>query len=156
MSCTRRGNCCTRSHAVRALTALAFVLSCADPSHFAKSRQVGPYLMLVSATDQSGKSDPQKRISKHGNELTMKEAAGQLRPLRARSFRRGLRPQASRRKDRREGRKEHQETRGGGGSEKVLGAVAPSIDYGRGLRTAVQREPSRVPSTALARCDTEC
>jgi transposase len=26
----------------------------------------------VPATDQSGKSDPQKRISKHGNELTRK------------------------------------------------------------------------------------
>ena len=59
-------------HGVGALTALAFVLTLEDPSRFAKSRQVGPYLGLVPATDQSGKSDPQRRISKHGNELTRK------------------------------------------------------------------------------------
>jgi transposase len=59
-------------HGVGALTALAFVLILEDPSRFAKSRQVGPYLGLVPATDQSGKSDPQKRISKHGNELARK------------------------------------------------------------------------------------
>jgi len=45
-------------HGVGALTALAFVLTLEDPSRFAKSRQVGPYLGLVPATDQSGKSDP--------------------------------------------------------------------------------------------------
>ncbi len=59
-------------HGVGALTALAFVLTLEDPSRFAKSRQVGPYLGLVPATDQSGKSDPQRCISKHGNELTRK------------------------------------------------------------------------------------
>jgi transposase len=60
-------------HGVGALTALAFVLTLEDPSRFAKSRQeVGPYLGLVPTTDQSGKSDPQRRISKHGNELTRK------------------------------------------------------------------------------------
>jgi transposase len=40
-------------HGVGALTALAFVLTLEDPSRFAKSRQVGPYLGLVPATDQS-------------------------------------------------------------------------------------------------------
>ncbi|MCA1727943.1 MAG: IS110 family transposase [Actinobacteria bacterium] len=59
-------------HGVGPLTALAFVLTLEDPSRFAKSRQVGPYLGLVPATDQSGKSNPQKRISKHGNVLTRK------------------------------------------------------------------------------------
>jgi transposase len=59
-------------HGVGALTALTFVLTLEDPSRFAKSRQVGPYLGLVPATDQSGQSDPQRRISKHGNELTRK------------------------------------------------------------------------------------
>jgi transposase len=59
-------------HGVGALTALAFVLTLEDPSRFAKSRQVGPYLGLVPATDRSGASDPQRRISKHGNELTRK------------------------------------------------------------------------------------
>ena len=59
-------------HGVGALTALAFVLTLEDPSRFAKSRQVGPYLGLVPGAKQSGKSDPQKRISKHGNEMTRK------------------------------------------------------------------------------------
>ena len=59
-------------HGVGALTALAFVLTLEDPSRFAKSRQVGPYLGLVPSIDQSGGSDPQRRISKHGNELTRK------------------------------------------------------------------------------------
>ncbi len=59
-------------HGVGTLTALTFVLTLEDPSRFTKSRQVGPYLGLVPATDQSGKSDPQKRISKQGNELTRK------------------------------------------------------------------------------------
>ncbi len=59
-------------HGVGVLTALAFVLTLEDPSRFTKSRQVGPYLGLVPAIDQSGKSDPQKHISKHGNEMTRK------------------------------------------------------------------------------------
>lgn len=59
-------------HGVGALTALAFVLTLEDPSRFAKSRQVGPYLGLVPGAKQSGKSDPQKRISKHGDEMTRK------------------------------------------------------------------------------------
>jgi transposase len=59
-------------HGVGALSALTFVLTLEDPSRFAKSRQVGPYLGLVPATNQSGKSDPQKRISKQGNQLTRK------------------------------------------------------------------------------------
>src|SRR5215212_1787537 len=59
-------------HGVGALRALAFVLTLEDPSRFAKSRQVGPYLGLVPSTDQSGGSDPQRRISKHGNELRRK------------------------------------------------------------------------------------
>lgn len=59
-------------HGVGVLTALAFVLTLEDPSRFAKSRQVGPYLGLVPGAKQSDKSDPQKRISKHGNEMTRK------------------------------------------------------------------------------------
>jgi transposase len=56
-------------HGVGTLTALAFVLTLEDPSRFAKSRGVGAYLGLVPATDQSGRSDPEKHISKHGNEM---------------------------------------------------------------------------------------
>ena len=54
---------------VGVLSALAFVLTLEDPSRFAKSREVGAYLGLVPATDQSGKSDPEKHITKHGNKM---------------------------------------------------------------------------------------
>ncbi len=54
------------------ITALAFVLILEDPTRFAKSRDVGAYLGLVPNTDQSGDSDPQKRISKRGNQMLRK------------------------------------------------------------------------------------
>ena len=54
------------------LTALTFVLTLEDPSRFAKSRSVGAYLGLVPATDQSGDRDPQKHISKEGDEMLRK------------------------------------------------------------------------------------
>jgi len=54
---------------VGALTALTFVLTLEDPSRFVKSRTVGAYLGLVPARDQSGDRDPQKRISKEGDEM---------------------------------------------------------------------------------------
>jgi transposase len=57
---------------VGVLSALAFVLTLEDPSRFAKSREVGAYLGLVPATEQSGKSDPEKHISKHGNKMMRK------------------------------------------------------------------------------------
>jgi transposase len=51
------------------LTALTFVLTVEDPYRFEKSRSVGAYLGLVPARDQSGDRDPQRRISKEGDEL---------------------------------------------------------------------------------------
>jgi transposase len=54
---------------VGALTALTFVLTLEDPERFAKSRSVGAYLGLVPARDQSGVRDPQRRISKEGDEM---------------------------------------------------------------------------------------
>jgi transposase len=51
------------------LTALTFVLTLEDPYRFEKSRSVGAYLGLVPAKDQSGERDPQKRISKEGDEM---------------------------------------------------------------------------------------
>ena len=51
-------------HGVGVLTALTFVLTLEDPSRFAKSREVGAYLGLVPASDQSGGSDPEKHISR--------------------------------------------------------------------------------------------
>ncbi len=49
------------------LIALAFVLTLQDAGRFKKSRSVGPYLGLVPAKGQSGKSDPQLRITKEGD-----------------------------------------------------------------------------------------
>jgi transposase len=51
------------------LTALTFVLTLEDPYRFEKSRSVGAYLGLVPASDRSGERDPQKRISKEGDEM---------------------------------------------------------------------------------------
>jgi transposase len=54
------------------LTALAFVLTLEDPHRFERSRAVGAYLGLVPATNQSGDREPQKRISKEGDEMLRK------------------------------------------------------------------------------------
>ena len=58
------------------LTALTFVLTVDDPHRFEKSRSVGAYLGLVPARDQSGDRDPQKRISKEGDETLRKLLVG--------------------------------------------------------------------------------
>src|SRR5215218_4395496 len=58
------------------LTALAFVLTLEDPYRFEKSRAVGAYLGLVPARDQSGDRDPQKHISKEGDEMLRKLLVG--------------------------------------------------------------------------------
>ena len=58
------------------LTALTFVLTLEDPHRFEKSRSVGAYLGLVPATERSGESDPQKRISKEGDEMLRKLLVG--------------------------------------------------------------------------------
>ena len=61
---------------IGALTALTFVLTLEDPYRFEKSRCVGAYLGLVPATDQSGDRDPQKRISKEGDEMLRRLLVG--------------------------------------------------------------------------------
>ena len=58
------------------LTALTFVLTLEDPYRFEKSRSVGAYLGLVPATARSGDKDPQKRISKEGDEMLRKLLVG--------------------------------------------------------------------------------
>jgi transposase len=58
------------------LTALTFVLTLEDPYRFERSRSVGAYLGLVPATDRSGDRDPQKRISKEGDEMLRKLLVG--------------------------------------------------------------------------------
>jgi transposase len=61
---------------VGSLTALTFVLTLGDPYRFEKSRSVGAYLGLVPARDQSGDRDPQKHISKEGDEMLRKLLVG--------------------------------------------------------------------------------
>ena len=58
------------------LTALTFVLTLEDPHRFEKSRSVGAYLGLVPATSQSGERDPQKHISKEGDEMLRRLLVG--------------------------------------------------------------------------------
>ena len=48
------------------------MLTVEDPHRFEKSRSVGAYLGLVPATDRSGDRDPQKHISKEGDEMLRK------------------------------------------------------------------------------------
>jgi transposase len=52
---------------VGTLTALAFVLTIADPNRFSKSRQVGSYFGLRPRQNQSGESAPQLGICKAGD-----------------------------------------------------------------------------------------
>jgi transposase len=49
------------------LSALVFVLTLEAPTRFDDSWAVGAYLGLVPGRDQSGDSDPQRRISKTGD-----------------------------------------------------------------------------------------
>lgn len=49
------------------LTSLAYVLAIEDPERFARSRTVGAYLGLVPKQRDSGKQEPQLRISKVGD-----------------------------------------------------------------------------------------
>jgi transposase len=58
------------------LTALTFVLTLENPHRFEKSRSVGAYLGLVPATDRSGDRDPQRRISKEGDEMLRRLLVG--------------------------------------------------------------------------------
>jgi transposase len=52
---------------VGSLTALAYVVTIVDPRRFASSRKVGSYLGLRPGRYQSGRSDPQLRITKAGD-----------------------------------------------------------------------------------------
>jgi transposase len=61
---------------VGVLTALTFVLTLEDPHRFERSRSVGAYLGLVPAKEQSGDRDPQRRISKEGDEMLRRLLVG--------------------------------------------------------------------------------
>lgn len=49
------------------ITSLAFVLTLEEPSRFARSRDVGPFLGLTPKRDQSGETDKPLSITKAGN-----------------------------------------------------------------------------------------
>jgi transposase len=66
---------------VGTLTALAFVLTVEDPARFGDSRAVGAYLGLVPDRDQSGDSDPQRRISKRGDRMLRRLLVGSAQYL---------------------------------------------------------------------------
>ena len=58
------------------LTALAFVLILEDPDRFRTSRSVGAYAGLTPGTHQSGEHDPQRRISRQGDEMLRRLLVG--------------------------------------------------------------------------------
>jgi transposase len=111
---------------VGTLTALSFVLTLEDPHRFEKSRSVGAYLGLVPATYRSGESDPQKTHLQGGRPDAEEAACGQ-RPLRPRSLRIGLGPEAPRGEDSLSGSQELKETGGGGRGQKTCGALAQAV-----------------------------
>lgn len=51
------------------ITALTYRLTLGDPNRFQRSRQVGAYLGLTPGQRQSGRSDPELRITKAGDKL---------------------------------------------------------------------------------------
>src|SRR6201984_997090 len=55
---------------------LPYVLTLENPEHFAKSRDVGPYLGLVPKQEDSGESQPQLGISKAGDTMVRKLLVG--------------------------------------------------------------------------------
>ncbi len=54
------------------MTSLAYLLTPETPLMFATSRDVGPYLGLVPAQEDSGDSQPQLGISKAGDRMLRK------------------------------------------------------------------------------------
>jgi Transposase IS116/IS110/IS902 family len=113
------------------------VLTVEDPYRFERSRSVGAYLGLVPATDRSGDSDPQKRISKEGDEMLRRLLVGSSHYI--------LGPFGSDSDLRRHGQKtclprsqELKEASGGGRGKEALCALASVVGYGRALRSAPQ------------------
>jgi transposase len=58
------------------ITSLAYVLTLENPKRFVKSRDVGPYLGLVPAQEDSGESQPQLGISKAGDRMVRRLLVG--------------------------------------------------------------------------------
>ena len=58
------------------ITALAYALTLENPERFAQSREVGPYLGLVPKQEDSGDSQPQRRITKRGDMMVRQLLVG--------------------------------------------------------------------------------
>jgi hypothetical protein len=125
------------------LTALTFVLTVEDPYRFERSRCVGAYLGLVPARDQSGDRDPQKRISKEGDEMLRRLLVSSAHYILGPWL--GLGPKTSRTEDSLPRSQELKETSGGGCSEEALCATASVVGYSRGIRATAQHPPLRRP-----------
>jgi transposase len=132
------------------LTALTFVLTVEDPYRFEKSRTVGAYLGLVPATERSGERDPQKRISKEGDEMLRRLLVGSahyvLGPFGSDSdLRRHGQKIASR------GGKNSKKRAASGRGEEALCALAPPVGERRGLRPALQHPSAPIEGGGLKR-----
>lgn len=66
------------------VTSLCFVLTIEDPSRFRRRRDVGAFLGLRPRRRQSGKADPQLRISKEGDALTRRLLVSSARYIQGR------------------------------------------------------------------------
>ena len=64
---------CRQVYGVGKIGSVAFVaIIGGNPNRFEHARDVGPYLGLVPKQDQSGESEKQKRMTKHGSKLVRK------------------------------------------------------------------------------------
>lgn len=57
----------TQVKGVGVISGMRFILTLQDPRRFARNRAVGAFIGLTPRRDQSGRSDPQKRITKAGD-----------------------------------------------------------------------------------------
>ncbi len=135
-----------RVRGVGPVTALAFVLTLADPGRFARSRDVGPYLGLVPRQRQSSGHDPAAAHLQGRRRVPATPPRG-LRALHPRALRRGLRPAPLGPRAGRVGGGPGAAGSGRGGRGPTPGRAAPPSLAGRGLRPG----PSRHGASRVAR-----
>jgi transposase len=118
------------------ITALPYVLTLENPERFAKSRDVGPYLGLVSKQEDSRDSQPQLRMTKMGDVMVRQLLVGSahyiLGPFGPDT---DLRCYGLRLSER--GREEREEARRGGGSAQAGGTAAPTVGERRGRASSI-------------------
>lgn len=66
---TPAAKCVRQIHGIGPITSLCYVLTIDDPRRFARSREIGPYLGLAPARNQSGERDPEMHITKAGDTM---------------------------------------------------------------------------------------